>query len=137
MAPNARISPHSIKSNEVETMPKSASFHTWSAEEGTPWPSIGIEPDELPWKLKTKGLWEQRDNLYDQPKAEPAPIKIQVNKKDIKDGVRYLHSNSPVSLAINRICGPGNVLMYWTFVMVGPWWYTVPKRAQSFIKKFE
>lgn len=118
-------------------MPRSASFHTWSAEEGTPWPNIGIEPKDLSWSKKTKGVWEERDHLYDQPKVKPGPIEVQVTDEDIEKGVRWLHSNSPVSLAINRTCGPGDVLMYWTFVMVGPWWYAVPEKAQTFIKRFD
>ena len=27
--------------------------------------------------------------------------------------------------------------MYWTFVMVGPWWYAIPEKAQTFVKKFD
>ena len=114
----------------------SASFHTWSAPEA-PWPSIGIEPEELSWQEKTSGIWNERAHLYDRPVEEGKPIEVEVTDDDIAKGVRHMYTNSPVSLAINRTCGPGNVVTIFKWVQIRTWWYTLPEVAQRFVKAFD
>ena len=113
-----------------------ASFHSWSAP-NAPWPSIGIEPEDMSWQEKTRGIWSERFHLYDQPVEEGKPVEVEVTEDDIAKGIRYMYSNSPVALAINRTCGGGNVVTIFTRVQIRTWWYTLPEVAQRFVKEFD